>query len=144
MSLPPPRYTIWQALMAALALSKQAIEEVRALARVPGPVGPPGPSGIDGKDGFNADWLDWDLDMDTRTMTMIQTRGTETKRTPKKMAGLPLYRGVYKDGVAYEHGDEVTFGGSMFIALQDTNSRPETDNTWQLNTKRGRDGKDKR
>lgn len=55
--------------------------------------------------------------------------------------GLPLYRGVWKQG-QFELGDEVTYGGSQFMALADTSDKPEASDNWQLACKRGRDGKD--
>jgi len=53
----------------------------------------------------------------------------------------PIYRGIWKEG-AFKKGDSVTFGGSLFIAKRDTDSKPETDDSWQLAVKRGRDGRD--
>lgn len=42
--MPAPRYSIWQSIAASLSLATRAIQEVRALAREPGP---PGPAGAD-------------------------------------------------------------------------------------------------
>lgn len=54
-----------------------------------------------------------------------------------------LYRGIFKEGDAYEAGDSVTWGGSTWIALQDTGSKPDSvDGTWRLAVKRGSPGKD--
>jgi hypothetical protein len=33
-----------------------------------------------------------------------------------KARGLLFYRGVHRSGAAYEHGDEVTFGGQLWVA----------------------------
>lgn len=54
-----------------------------------------------------------------------------------------LYRGIFKEGDAYEAGDSVTWGGSTWIALQDTKSKPDSvDGTWRLAVKKGAPGKD--
>lgn len=52
------------------------------------------------------------------------------------------YKGIYVPGAKYLKENCVTRDGSIFIALQDTNSVPGTDDSWQLAVKRGRDGKD--
>ncbi len=48
-SLPKPQYTIWQAISASLAASLRALDEVRALSRLPGPQGERGEAGPDGR-----------------------------------------------------------------------------------------------
>jgi collagen type III alpha len=50
--------------------------------------------------------------------------------------------GVYKAGQAYDKGDAVSYGGSLWIAQRDTSAKPESDDSWRLAAKRGRDGKD--
>jgi integrin beta 3 len=52
-----------------------------------------------------------------------------------------LYRGTWKPH-GYFKGDVVTFGGSSWVALVDTDAKPETCADWQLATKRGQHGKD--
>ena len=54
---------------------------------------------------------------------------------------MPIYRGVWKEG-AYKRGDTVTWGGSQFTAVRDTDAKPEMDGSWQLSVKRGRDGRE--
>src|SRR6187455_1426419 len=51
--LPAPKYTLWECITAALALATRALEEVRALSRLPGPQGKQGEPGRDGL-GFDA------------------------------------------------------------------------------------------
>lgn len=52
-----------------------------------------------------------------------------------------VYRGIYKEDDAFQKGDAVTYGGSLFIALKDApEGRPETSQDWKLAVKRGRDG----
>lgn len=52
-----------------------------------------------------------------------------------------IYRGVYKAGESYAHGDVVTWSGSMFHCNDDTIEPPGT-KSWTLCAKRGRDGRD--
>jgi len=54
------------------------------------------------------------------------------------------YLGVHDDGEAYEPGDAVTHGGSLWIAKERTSAKPGIDGTWQLAVKRGKDGRDAR
>ena len=54
------------------------------------------------------------------------------------------YLGVHDDGEAYEAGDAVTHGGSLWVARARTSSKPGTDDTWTLAIKRGKDGRDAR
>ena len=51
-------------------------------------------------------------------------------------------KGVYSENKTYEQGDGVTYGGSYWIAQQETKSKPGTDNTFRLAVKAGRNGKD--
>jgi len=55
------------------------------------------------------------------------------------------YHGVWAPG-AYRRGAAVTWGGSLFIAMTATKSKPgesgEDSRAWKLAVKRGTDGKD--
>jgi hypothetical protein len=51
--------------------------------------------------------------------------------------------GVWGEGRSYLKGDGVTWGGSFWIAQDDTADKPEASaKSWRLAVKRGRDGKD--
>lgn len=53
------------------------------------------------------------------------------------------YRGVHEPSVAYDIGDTVTHGGSLWHCNSLTKERPgEGSKAWTLTVKRGRDGKD--
>jgi len=53
------------------------------------------------------------------------------------------YRGIFDAGTAYDVGDTVTHGGSLWHCNQLTKDRPgERTASWTLAVKRGRDGKD--
>jgi hypothetical protein len=93
----------------------------------------------DGADGFGFDDMEVLFDGE-RTFTLKFVREDRVKEFPFKLP-VPIDRGVWKSG-SYERGDSVTFGGSIWIAQRDTQSRPETDDSWRLSVKRGRDGKD--
>jgi hypothetical protein len=53
------------------------------------------------------------------------------------------YKGAWLHGV-YKRGMLVTQGGSLFLALKDTDSKPATSDDWKLVVKSGKDGKDLR
>lgn len=50
-------------------------------------------------------------------------------------------RGVYKEGAPYEAGDAVTWANSLWVAKTATTDRPGTE-SWRMQQKRPRDGKD--
>lgn len=126
-----PKYTMWEAINAAISVSVRALEEIRTLARTPGPQGPAG------TDGFGFDDLDL---VETEQGVMLRfTRGDVVKdfRLP-----IVTDRGVFKEGVEYHKGDGVTWGGSFWIAQCDAGDKPDTGKGWRLAVKKGRDGKD--
>lgn len=136
-TMPKPRYTVWQAVSAALASSLRALEEVRALTRLPGPQGERGERG---KDGFS--FKDWDVSTpdDGRTLVFTLTRGDEVE-TREIRLGTVLDRGVWRDG-SYQKGDGTTRDGSYWIAQKDTATVPGSPNSdWRLSAKRGDAGK---
>lgn len=129
-----PKYTMWEALNAALSLGQRALEEIRTLARTPGPQGPAG------KDGLGFDDIKF-VDTEKGWMLIFE-RGSEIKRF---RVPIVTDRGVYQEGKAYFAGDGVTFQGQFYIAQGDTNAKPHTPEAksdWRLAVKRGSDGKD--
>ena len=103
-----------------------------------------GEKGQDGRDGFGFDDMDACVLDDDRTIELSFRRGEEEKCFTFKWP-VPVDRGVYKAGEAYEHGDAVTWGGSLWIAQRQTDAKPDTpDSGWRLAVKKGRDGKDAR
>lgn len=100
-----------------------------------------GRDGRDGRDGVDAlclDDLTLSYDDDGRAVATF-ARGEVVKSIV--LPGL-IYRGVYKAGARYIKGDNVTFGGGLWTALEDTADRPDGGKGWQLSVKKGRDGKD--
>jgi hypothetical protein len=101
-------------------------------------VGKDGAPGKDGVDGVGFD--DMSCEVRDDGVYLVWEKGDVIKeaRLP-----VPVYRGVFKEGTAYLAGDNVSFGGSVFIAERATSAKPETpDSGWRLSVKRGRDGKD--
>lgn len=79
---------------------------------------------------------------DPRAFEIAAMLTSGTKTIAKARIPVPMDCGVYRAGQAYEKGDIVSYGGSSWIAQRDTQSKPETDDSWRLMVKRGRDGKD--
>lgn len=105
----------------------------------PGKDGRDGVNGRDGVDGLGFD--DMDLVEDERGVFMRFVRGDVTKefRIP-----VPVDRGAFKAGQQYRKGDGVTWGGSFWLATEDTTDKPDGTGVtaWRCAVKRGRDGKD--
>lgn len=85
--------------------------------------------------------VDWRVE-DGKTLNMLVTLSTgEVNECRLDVPGIQ-YKGVWKTGDEYQAGNTVTQDGSMWIALQDTTSKPgEYNKEWQLCVKRGRNGK---
>lgn len=87
-------------------------------------------SGVGGLDGF-------DVDLTGRTLTFALRCGDRIVKRGIKLP-LPIFRGVYRSGEKYEQSDVVVFGGSQWIALRDTDTRPPGAH-WQCCVQRGKD-----
>ena len=105
-------------------------------AKTLGPVVGKDGKGIDGKDGLGFEDMSFE-EKDGRLYAVFR-RGDVVKE-----ARLPtnVYRGVWKAD-EYLMGDSVTFGGSQWNAMQDTDEKPGEGKAWQLAVRKGRDGKD--
>ncbi|WP_277969301.1 hypothetical protein [Sphingomonas echinoides] len=98
--------------------------------------------GKDGLDGTGPEDMAVELLPDGRTVRFVFAKG-EKEYAFQVPFPVVLDRGVFKEGTAYEHGDAVTFGGSLWIAQRATSEKPEGNNTgWRLAVKKGRDGRD--
>lgn len=119
---------------ALVGLERRAQEIIdRAVDRIPTPK--------DGRDALDIDELFAERGDSPRIMRVGLRRGDDEVVRELKFPGL-LYHGVWEKR-SYEQGDCVTWGGSLWICHTDTESKPGTDDTWQLAAKKGRDGKDK-
>lgn len=131
MSKMVPKYKLFEAIEIAIRLASQCLEEVRSLARMPGPPG---------RDGMGFDDLAVEYDGE-RKFSFVLQKGDVTKRFDFE-APIVLDRGVYKEGSGYVKGDGVSYTGCFWIAQKETTSKPGTDATWRLAVKKGRDAKD--
>lgn len=112
-----------------LSWERQARDGVeRAIDKMPAPK--------DGKDAVPIESLE--ITQDERDITI---KLGDVERTIR--LDTILDRGVWEQR-AYEKGDAVSYGGSLWIAQQDTEDAPGTSKAWRLAVKRGRDGKDLR
>jgi len=106
--------------------------------------GKDGADGLNGKDG--ADGLGFnDLEViqtDDRNFTIKFSRDGKEKEFRFSMPVL-LYRGTYETGRAYQKGDSVTYGGSLWICQRDNPliGPGVKESDWKLAVKRGKDGK---
>lgn len=137
MNTPKPKYSIWEAINVSLALGAKALEEIRNLARQPGPAG---------KDGMGLD--DFNLEFDgERTCTFVFAQGEMRKAFTIKMPAM-IFRGIWQEGKVYERGDTVTWAGSTWHCDRETTTAKPGDigstdeKAWTLTNKKGRDGKD--
>lgn len=99
-----------------------------------------GEKGQDGKDGLGFDDMDACVLDDDRTIELSFRRGDEEKAFTFKWPTL-IYRGIWVEGVTYQAGDVVTWGGSAHVAETETTTKPDTKECgWRLAVKRGRNG----
>ena len=81
---------------------------------------------------------------DARTFSLTLSLSTGQK-TFEETLPVMVYRGVYKDGAGYTHGDTVTWAGSLWHCQKDTSMKPGSAcPDWVLVAKKGTDGKDMR
>jgi hypothetical protein len=80
-------------------------------------------------------------DLRTLSIRVTHTDGEVVERTLRSPS--LLYRGVFRDGDQYDGGDAVTYGGSLWVALRATTTKPgDGSPDWRLAVKKGRDGRD--
>lgn len=109
---------------------------------VQGEKGLDGKNGTDGKDGTDGVGFDnWQADFDGERTIKFSCGSGERLKEFSFVIPFMLDRGVWKAGT-YLKGDTVTFGGSSWVAQQETTEQPEKSKHWRLAVKRGRDGKD--
>lgn len=106
----------------------------------PGADGADGAPGKDGVDGLGFEDLGFEM-VDERHFKVFARRGDKTVELIHRVPTI-LYRGVFREGDAYEPGDAVTHGGCLWIAKADAPGRPTEGSEWQLAVKKGRDGRD--
>lgn len=112
--------------------------QTKSVGRVVGRDGINGEKGEPGRDGFSLEHLSIEHDGE-RTVTFRLRSGDVEVAQPIDFPTL-IYRDIYKEGETYQRGDTVTWGGSLFIAKEQTADRPGISPAWRLACKRGRDG----
>lgn len=154
MSDTAPRYTLWQAMNAAISLSLRAIEEVRALSRQPGPPGEPGKDGSPGKlpivrQWTSGVWYEGDVAYhDGATFQALR----DTASAPPHADWQPIatkgvdgrsieWHGKWSDERSYAIGDAVSWDGALWIAERASPSEPGIeDSGWRIALPRGQRG----
>ena len=131
----------------------QGLQGIPGRDGLPGVQGPAGEKGLDGKhgrdgiDGLRPDDFDFEINGETRELTIkFMREGTVLVERTKKLSGWQIYRGVYSPSATYERGDTVTYGGGQWTAKETTSVRPDEHSpdgkrAWQLSVMRGREGK---
>lgn len=114
--------------------------EMKSLGPVCGKDGTPGEKGKDGRDGIDLTSFDAVVLDDDRTIEFKFASGDEERVASFKWPTM-IYRDVFKEGQEYDHGDMVTWGGSLWHCDKATTAKPGTED-WTLACKKGRDGKD--
>jgi len=101
-----------------------------------------GEQGLHGKDGRDGTLEGARLEqIDERSWRLVRADGSALPGVFK--APSVLDRGVYQAGHRYEKGDGVTYGGSFWIAQDETSDKPGDGATaWRLAVKHGRDGRE--
>lgn len=103
-------------------------------------VGCDGKDGAPGRDGLGFEDLDFSEDADGRPVATFARDGVT------KSVTLPCIvdRGPYRSGQSYLKGDAVSYGGSLWIAQEETGEKPDGGKGWRLAVKKGRDARDQR
>lgn len=77
------------------------------------------------------------------SVTLAKSSGAEVVQ--KFVLPIQIYKGVHREGEAYEAHDNVTWGGSQWTSTKAQNTdKPGTSDAWTLTVKAGRAGKDLR
>lgn len=153
--IPRPQYTLWEVMSVSIAVARRALEEVRALSRLPGPqgeVGPEGKRGLRGEKGDPGDKGDkGDPGIQGERGPQGEQGGIGEKGPPgeRGIQGVPgesgppgrnvEIRGTFKLEEKYSYLDIVAFNGGSFIALKD-NPGPCPGEGWQLLSSPGKRG----
>jgi len=115
--------------------------EVRKLGPVVGRDGQDGEHGKRGEAGFSLTDFETEWRPEDKVLVLRWTAG-ETTYSHELLVPYVRDQGVWTEGKEYLPGDGVTWGGSFWIAQEDTSAKPEAGRSWRLAVKRGRDGKD--
>lgn len=107
-----------------------------------------GINGKDGSDGLGIDDYDEAIDDDGRTLVRRFVRDGHVVKEFRFKTATQIYRGIWEETKAYDVGDTVTLGGSLWYAKEaSTGVRPNEHvgkgaGVWQMCVKHGRDGRE--
>lgn len=128
-----------------LTMTDGTVRDLGQIVGRDGAPGDPGKDGRDGKDGLSFDAFELEPEFDgERTLRLKWTDAKGKEQIREWRLPIVTYRGYFQEGIAYETGDAVTFGGTAFVARRDTSQKPEQDNPdgdWIIMAKKGRDGR---
>ena len=102
------------------------------------------PKGVDGKDGVGVEDFEIESLDGGRTIAVSIAASSGLIIRKEITTAIPVDRGPYSTGRAYEPGDGVTYGGSFWIAQAATETSPGDSKggmPWRLAVKHGRDAK---
>lgn len=100
-----------------------------------------GQDGAPGRDGLGFDDLSVEQ-VGERTVRFMLKRADDAAEFDVTFP-VPIYRGVFKEGEAYDVGDLATWAGSLWHLNEPKGLKPGApDSGWQLAAKAGRPGKD--
>lgn len=125
-----------------LELKAELANEIRAELKIvegpPGKDGKDGANGVDGKDGKDGT----DGKHGERGVDGIATREEMLQEIEKRVAEInvrtfaDIYQGVYKSGELYTRGVLTTWGGSLWLSLNETKAKPGETPDWKLVVKK--------
>jgi integrin beta 3 len=92
-----------------------------------------------GPQGYGFDDLKFEYDGE-RHLKAVWERG-DTRKHQDFTLPIPIYRELWKEGNSYQRGDNVTYAGQNWSALQDTTEKPGDSKHWMLSVRKGRDGR---
>jgi hypothetical protein len=101
------------------------------------------PRPSDGEDGVGFDDMEFALAEDERTLVITAEKGERKREWSFRLSHI-LDRGVWQRDRpgGYLKGDGVTWGGSFWIATEDTSEKPDSGKGWRLAVKKGRDARE--
>lgn len=83
--------------------------------------------------------------IDAREFSVTLAKSSGAEVVEKFALPIQIYKGVYRDGEAYDEHDNVTWAGSQWTSTKaDNTDKPGSSDAWQLTVKAGRPGKDLR
>lgn len=94
----------------------------------------------DGKDGFSLE--DFEVHYDGEKTITLMLKSKDIVKEFSFVMPVVIDKGVYSEGKTYAPGDGVTWGGSFWIAQEETTAKPDGGKSWRLAVKKGRDGRD--